>query len=303
MIRISTVIPVYNGEATIARTIDTAISQDFSGAEIIVVNDGSTDFTRRILETYGSRIQVLNQANRGAASARNAGAAAARGEYLAFLDADDLWKFDKLTKTLAALERNKNAALAFSDFTRVLGSGEEFDEYVFGRAPSMQELLTSRSAILPSTVLMRSSVFERCGGFCEQFCRNYFEDPYMWTIAREQGEFEYIPEALVTYRMSSRVAVDRYVANGLLFAQLISERYGKKASVLIGETRDHLARFAMQDALRRMDGGDSSGAFKSWILAVRVRPAVIFERDIMARFLRVRNIRRVVRMARSWTVK
>lgn len=84
---VSLIIPVFNGEATIARAIDSALDQSFTGGlEIIVVNDGSTDSTAEVLTRYGQRIGVVNQENRGAAAARNAGATFSGGPVLAILE-------------------------------------------------------------------------------------------------------------------------------------------------------------------------------------------------------------------------
>src|ERR1700740_3502767 len=90
-IKVSVIIPAYNNESTIERAIDSVLTQDFDRFEVIVIDDGSTDSTGHLLAHYGAQIQVLRQANRGAAAARNLAARGARGEYLAFLDADDEW--------------------------------------------------------------------------------------------------------------------------------------------------------------------------------------------------------------------
>ena len=87
---VSIVIPVFNGEKTIKKTIDSLLCQTYSDVEIIVVNDGSKDGTQAILEGYGSKIRVINKPNGGVSSARNCGIAAAMGEYLMFVDGDDL---------------------------------------------------------------------------------------------------------------------------------------------------------------------------------------------------------------------
>ena len=89
---VSAIIPVFNGEATVAAAIDSALAQEFDGeVEVIVVNDGSTDATSSVLEAYRGRMTVVDRVNGGPAVARNAGVRASRGEYVAFLDADDIW--------------------------------------------------------------------------------------------------------------------------------------------------------------------------------------------------------------------
>ena len=97
---ISVVMPVYNGEAFVARAVQSVLDQTSPRWEIVAVDDGSRDGTRAILERFAARdprIRVLHQENAGVSAARNAAMAAARGEYLAFLDADDWWYPDHLT--------------------------------------------------------------------------------------------------------------------------------------------------------------------------------------------------------------
>lgn len=294
MVRVSTIIPIYNGEATIRAAIDSALTQEFDGQEVIVVNDGSTDGTRRILESYGSRIILLEQANRGVAPARNTGAAAAQGEYLAFLDADDTWVPEKLATLCAALDHDREAALAFSDFRRVLSNGEQFDVCRFGSAPSMEDMLRRRSAIVPSLVVMRKSIFQLCGGFCEAFRYNYFEDQLMWVFAREHGEFTHVPSIFVHYLMHPRTPDEEYIFNGEVFASLIRKHYGRRAAPLIRDIYDHLGRLALQDMIRLIDRGDRSAALTALRRVARLRPALFFDRDVRAAFLKKRNLLRLL---------
>jgi glycosyltransferase involved in cell wall biosynthesis len=290
-VRVSIIVPAYNAEATLAETLDSALAQDFRSFEVIVANDGSTDGTMRVLESYRCKIRVISQPNRGVSAARNRGAAEAQGDYLAFLDSDDRWRVDKLSRTVSALDNKKGAVLAFSDVLRVNSEGE-CHQYVFGSAPSMEDLLKHRAQILPSAAVMRSSVFNLCGGFSEEFHHPGFEDPYMWTVAREHGEFVYVPELLVTYRLNQKSHSSWYLSNGELFIRLVRRRYGKRASLLIRETYDHLARVALQDALERMDCGDHLGALERLARTLRFKPQLLFERQLLSRFFRTRNLQR-----------
>ena len=90
--KVSVIIPVYNSEGCMRDAIDSALSQELRPLEVIVINDGSTDATEETARRYGDRIVYLQQANRGQGAARNAGLRVARGEFIAFLDADDYWK-------------------------------------------------------------------------------------------------------------------------------------------------------------------------------------------------------------------
>ena len=103
-VTVSVVIPTYNYGRYLATAIESALAQTFVPLEVIVVDDGSTDDTPQILETFGNRIQTIRQLNQGAGAARNTGIAAARGEYVAFLDSDDIWKPRKLQMQIARFD-------------------------------------------------------------------------------------------------------------------------------------------------------------------------------------------------------
>lgn len=105
--RISVVIPVYNGEPFIRDCLASALSQTHPAHEIIVVNDGSTDTTGRLLREYAPRIRVIDQPNRGRSAARNEGIRASSGDYVAFLDADDAFRSDHLAHLAQTAETSK----------------------------------------------------------------------------------------------------------------------------------------------------------------------------------------------------
>ena len=132
LVLVSTIIPAFNSERTIAQTIESALAQRYDSHEIVIVNDGSTDATARILERYRDRLRIVNQNNRGAAAARNAGIAYSNGEYLAFLDSDDLFLPSKLAVMTAALRQNPAASLAFSEYGFIDESGTEYRESAIG---------------------------------------------------------------------------------------------------------------------------------------------------------------------------
>ena len=112
---ISVIIPIYNAEATILETIESIQQQTFFDWEIVAIDDGSTDGTLELLYSIkDERIKIFSYENSGVAVARNRGIANASGEYIAFLDADDLWTPTKLKSQLAALQNNPKAGVAYS---------------------------------------------------------------------------------------------------------------------------------------------------------------------------------------------
>src|SRR3954469_15054656 len=102
---ISVILPVYNRANWVSRAIDSVLSQTYQNFELLVIDDGSTDDTSRVLESYGSRIKVLKQAHAGAEAARNLGLEYARGEFVAFIDSDDMWSADRLSSQLLCFNR------------------------------------------------------------------------------------------------------------------------------------------------------------------------------------------------------
>ena len=113
---VSAIIPVHNGELYVADSVRSVLGQSHAVAECIVVDDGSTDNTRDVLASFGSSIVVVHQEHRGVSAARNAGIREARGDYLAFLDADDVWFPDKIAVQLGALQSAPHAGAAYSGF-------------------------------------------------------------------------------------------------------------------------------------------------------------------------------------------
>ena len=125
---VSVVIPAYNCAHTVAETIESCLAQDYEDLEILVVNDGSTDGTAEVLASFGSRIKVIDQPNGGLASARNAGQRAARGEYIAWMDADDLmlpWRIRLQAEVLAS---QPMIGLVSSDFSAFTSPETDYDD-------------------------------------------------------------------------------------------------------------------------------------------------------------------------------
>ena len=91
---VSVIMPAFNSARFVGQAVQTVLAQTYPQVELIVVNDGSTDETETVLAPYANRIQIINQANQGVSAARNTGIRAAQGQYIAFLDADDLMMLD-----------------------------------------------------------------------------------------------------------------------------------------------------------------------------------------------------------------
>ena len=115
---ISVVIPVYNGERYIGEAIKSVLAQKHRPLEIIVIDDGSTDGTAKIIQQFGDPVQYHYQPNAGLGATRNAGATIAKGEFLAFLDADDLWVSNKLQLQLQQFEEDSSLEISFGNVSQ-----------------------------------------------------------------------------------------------------------------------------------------------------------------------------------------
>ena len=166
-VKVSVVIPTYNGAAEVCRAIDSALAQEGCEVEVIPVNDGSTDDTAYVLNSYGSRIRAVHQKNSGPAATRNAGIAAATGDWIAFLDHDDYWQPGKLASQLAAADRTGadviyTNAQNFGDVNRVAELRSNPDEMPEG---DLFEHLLLDNFIVVSSTMVRRELLEKVGGF------------------------------------------------------------------------------------------------------------------------------------------
>jgi glycosyltransferase involved in cell wall biosynthesis len=292
---VSTIVPAYNAERTIERTIESALAQDHDDHEVIVVNDGSTDSTANILDRYGKRIKILSLPNGGAAKARNSGVAISGGKYIAFLDADDIWLPGKLKTTVAALEKNPSASLAFSECRFVDNDGIECGESSLGHAPSLDEILTPQPlSILTSTWLVRHDVLDRVGGFSERFKKGAgYEDIWLLLLLREHGEFIYVPDILTLYRVvHSGTTADKYRNGMYVFISLLKERYGTSSKQWIRNTKHTQCKAMLSKVAYQMNMGEKWGAVRTLGAILRFRPSFFLQADFRKRLLLPQNVGR-----------
>jgi len=280
MPRVDVIIPVYNSAATVAESVESALGQTFTDFDVVAVDDGSTDASAEVLSRYGVRIKVLTQPNRGLSAARNAGVHLGTGEYVAFLDADDIWEPEMLERTVAALDRLPHSVLAYTDVAVVDSSGRPLNASLvgnsLGRAPQLDDLFVSLWPIMPSAVVMRRDVFDAVGGFSEAFRGLGYEDVFMWMRARELGEFAYLPEPLVRWRFSAfphplkRARKEHDAAK--VFESLVRERWQRSAALLI-KARERAPRSLLgYIGLRALAEGDRATARSAFALAIRYDP-------------------------------
>jgi len=157
---VSIVIPAHNAQATLARAIRSALDQDYPAKEIIVVDDGSTDGTATVAGSFGGAIRYIRQANSGAAAARNRGIAESRGEFIAFLDADDEWLAGRLRSCMAQANISAEIGLiwCWTYFQRLDGNRELFGREHDQCNPFPRALWPSAMLHTSATIVSRKAI-------------------------------------------------------------------------------------------------------------------------------------------------
>lgn len=197
---ISVVIPCYNAAPFLAAAIDSTLGQTSPPLEVIVVDDGSTDDSARIAQEYGPPVRVIRQTNQGESAARNRGIAAARGDWVAFLDADDLWVPTKLERQIDAIRGAAPEVVCVYGDLAVFGEGVEprsvvRQEYHAGPAPLAAMLVDWCAHI--DTAVVRRDIARACP-FPEDIRLN--EDVIFMVLVRTLGTFLRVPGVLAIYR-------------------------------------------------------------------------------------------------------
>lgn len=226
---VSIVIPAYNCAGTVAATIEGCLAQTWRNFEVVVVNDGSTDNTRAELARFEPRIRVVDQENGGLAAARNAGCAAARGEFIALMDADDLMLPERIAVQVAVLTADPRCVLVSSDFAafddvrgdiacshiasyyqawaRQGGACAIYPEVLevgaglpMVRCGEVLANLVWGNFVHPPTTLIRAHALANAGRF--DVCLRYSCDYDAFCRLAALGRFAYVDAALLRYRLS-----------------------------------------------------------------------------------------------------
>ena len=192
----SCVVPVFNGGRYLSQALDSILGQTYSPKEVIVADDGSTDATLEIVAGYGDEVQLVSQETQGPSATRNLGLRAAKGEFVAFLDADDLWRPEKLARQMARYEARPELDLSVT-YAKLFWDGALATEadrlHDHPRAQAVPGYATT-------TLLARRTSFAKVGEFNT---RLWFADSVEWFMRafEQQLVLELLPEVLVDHRM------------------------------------------------------------------------------------------------------
>ena len=297
------VVPAYNADRYIGATLDSVSRQTHSRLEIIVVDDGSSDFTSRIVRSKAEldgRIRLIRQSNAGVAAARNRGLMEAQGAFFAPLDADDLWRPRKIEQQLAVLRRSSaDTALVYTwvsiidDDGRIIGRGTQ------RRAVGwvLQDLLAHNFIGNASVPLIRMEAARSAGGYDERLFAlgaQGCEDMKFHLAIAERWKFDLVPEMLVGYREShTSMSLDwrRMSRSRAVVLADIAERHPE-----IARSAFHLyrQRSRLSMAVRHIRAGRTSESWRLIAQALTSEPLLPF-RPIAKPYMRA--------MVRGWAAR
>lgn len=205
MPKVSVIIPVYQSVSTIEDAIKSVVSQTYKDVEIILVDDGSTDCLVDKVEPFREYITYIKQNNAGASAARNNGIRHAKGEYIAFLDADDIWLPDKLAKQIEFLDLNPDVGLVFGDIKFLYNDQIQAKTYFEICPPHRGKVFLElfRVNFIPIlSVVVRKHILDQIGYFDERI--KYAEDYQLWLRISKEWKLDYIASTVALYRIHDK---------------------------------------------------------------------------------------------------
>jgi glycosyltransferase involved in cell wall biosynthesis len=230
--KISVVIPAYNSEKTIKATIDSVLNQTFTNLELIIINDGSQDSTLDIVsQIQDSRIKIFSFGNAGGNVSRNRGLHQAVGEFISFLDADDLWTPDKLASQLKALQENVDAKVAYS-WTDYI---DENGEFLFSGTHNTfngdiyEKLLVNNFLENGSNPLIYREALIELAGFDESL--KAAQDWDMWLRLAAKYNFVGVPSSHILYRVSANSLSSNLFRQEKACLQVLEHAYKARPSI------------------------------------------------------------------------
>lgn len=245
MPKVSVIIPLYNGKKYIRETLESVFSQTYDDFEVIVVDDGSTDDPKEDLAPFRDKIKFIRQKNSGCpAGAKNTGVRQAKGEYLAFLDQDDLWKKDKLQKQIDLFKKDQETLAVASNVGIIDGFGKSIIEKVWPnpeiwKNADIREKLSQGNIILTSSsVMIRRNFIEKYGFFNEKLLIT--DDFDMWYRVSRMGKLMLMPEVLTYWRMhssnTSKMSEKTRVDTAMYYEELVKDNtLSKEEKVIASE--------------------------------------------------------------------
>lgn len=252
--KITVLMPAYNAGNYIASAIESVLTQTFSDFELLIINDGSTDNTQQIIETFkDDRIIVINQQNQGISRSLNTGLEQAKAKFIARFDADDICNDTRLEKQYDFLISHSEYIIVGTDAEYISESGEHLC-YFHCSAHTHEQIMNDIFLYCPfthSSVMYKKEVVLRCGGYPVD--AHTFEDYLLWVKLSSYGKFYNLPEPLIKVRFSaSSVTIDEKW-RGKKFRQLKLDVI-RKGAITIEEGNTFLHIISEQNTQRIKQG-------------------------------------------------
>lgn len=283
---ISVVIPSYNHAHFLKTAIESALTQTYRDIEIIVVDDGSTDNTAYVVEEFLGKIHYIWQENQGLSAARNTAIRNSQGEYIAFLDADDLWMPTFLEEQIANIRRNSKVGLTYSWWSYVDKNGKILPER--GNYNKRGDLLMQLALMNywpPVSVMVRKQCIIEAGCFDDKLTA--LEDWDLWLrIAANGWEIDYIPRVLVKYRRHDNnmtLDVERMERNQLaVLNKLEASPIATRIAHLIPHAQ---ANVHLNSALSYHLQGKTDASYESFVKAIQIWPPILLQKETWYRWI------------------
>ncbi len=283
--RASIILPLYNGAAFIAETLASLAAQTLQDAELIVVNDGSTDNSPELVEEICRNstvpilqsLRLITQANQGVAAARNAGIAAARAAWVALIDQDDLWLPHKLERQWQAVSAAPQAVWHYSAFTRFYASGRDVHKIngSADRVETLRRLVAGELFIPPATALVRTDICRTVGGFDSTIIPS--DDWDFFLKLAEQHELAYTPECLVRFRSHPTSTGKRQRRRIFKMQEQVLQRHAPRVAAVVPARmiKHRFANIYWHLGREAADEGDAAAARALFRRALRLHPTRI----------------------------
>jgi len=271
---VSVITPTYNRADFVLEAVNSVLSQTYDRFELLIVDDGSEDNTREILEPLleDARIRYFYQENQGQSVARNLALSHAKGEFVCFLDSDNAWTPEKLASQLAVFREKPDVDVIYGDIITIDSKGNELSRSNMRRySGNIAFQMLKDNCVSMNTAMARKKCFDEMGGLSGQ--RRVADDYELWLKLSSRYQFHYVPEYLAYYRvMPDQISSDktrRFNVN-----QSIIEDFRKDFPETLSEARfnEAFAFFYTRKARYLASEGNRREALTCIYRAMRYRP-------------------------------
>lgn len=271
---VSIITPTYNREDYICESLDSVLAQSFTDWELILIDDGSTDDTKKAIEPYlvDKRIHYYFQENQGQSTARSYALTQACGQYICFLDSDNRWLPDKLDRQLEIFNTNPYVDIVYGDVITIGASGNEVHRKNMKRySGNITSRMLRDNFVSMNTAMARRKCFNAAG--LEKTHRRVADDYEMWLRLSVQSHYWYQPEFYAEYRiMDNQISTDkssRFEANEKIILDFLKDY---PDAIPAQEARSGLSYFYTRKARYLSSIGKRAEAYHSVAKAIRLNP-------------------------------